>query len=595
MNRPVFSKYSVRAMVMLICGTVAIYYFWSARAANGEFVWGYDDLGGYYNLLGRGFAGGHLYVPVEPNPELLRLSNPWDTSVDDALKKHDMVLFNGRYYLYHGAAPAVLLFTPWRLLTGGDFPENAALFLFCLGGYLFSAVTVLRLLRNSGIAPDPLMLALILSAVGICTNVLFLFSRIWVYEIAIACGYFCVSAAFYFLVRGGNYALALSGFMFGAAVASRPHLILCGVIAAVWLTFIARRGKYRLAIFLFTYGCVGAAIALYNYQRFGNPLEFGLRYMISGGFQNDIKLHPHNWIPGVYFMLLAPPHFSNVFPWSWMLHRYPFDSQLIEFPKHYFTEPAVGALWLAPFLLAAPFARGVFRMMAIAAFAVCCFLMTTQMSTQRYEVDFLPLAVTATAGGAGVFIGRCSAKARAALISVFAVCVLFGVFVNFALGITGPYEDLRKNHPQRYLSLARTLSPFSKTRPLLNPRIDLEFIATPAIRPGGFYEPLLSIGHNQYQMYVGRSASGYRLTSQSESLILTYERSGTEPLRIATVFLPEAGKFITSIDGRETFRQDAAKLIVAPAGIRTGEAWVDFNAARRFTGTIVVLRCIVEP
>ena len=594
MNRPIITLWMRRAVVLLVCGVVAIYYLWAARSATGGFEWGRDP-GGYYNLLGRAFAGGHLYLPVEPNPELLRLKNPWDPAVDDTLKMHDMALFNRRYYLYHGAAPAVLLFAPWRMFSGHDFPENAALFLFCLGGFVFSAATVLRLLRDSGLAPGPLLLALILLAVGVCTNVPFLFSRIWVYEIAIACGYFCVSAAFYFLVRGGKYAPALSGIFFGAAVASRPHLVLCGVISAVWLAFFARRGKRELAGFLLAYGCAGAAIALYNYQRFGNPLEFGLQYMVTGGHHNLLNPHPHNWPIGVYFMLLAPPHFSSVFPWVWMLMRYPFDSPFYAFPPHYFIEPTVGALWLAPFLLAVVAARGVFLTIAVAAFAVSGFLMTTQMSTQRYEVDFLPLAVTAAAGAAGVFIARRRGIARAVLTLLFGACVLFGVVVNFGLGISGPYEELRKNQPLRYVRIARILSPFPETRPILNPRIDVEFSAAPANPHEGFREPLLSIGHNQYQLYVERTAAGYRLTSQAESSTLTQDRAGTDPLRIRTVFSPETGKLITAIEGRETFIHPFANLIAAPAGVRPGEAWADANAARRFTGSIRVLRRVVEP
>ena len=48
-----------------------------------------------------------------------------------------MALYRGRYYLYHGVAPAVLLFTPWRLVTGHDVPENFALALFCLADSCF--------------------------------------------------------------------------------------------------------------------------------------------------------------------------------------------------------------------------------------------------------------------------------------------------------------------------------------------------------------------------------------------------------------------------------------------------------------------------
>ena len=46
---------------------VGSYYLWGVRAAGNRFDWRYD-LGGYYDYLGRGFASGHLYVPIEPSP-----------------------------------------------------------------------------------------------------------------------------------------------------------------------------------------------------------------------------------------------------------------------------------------------------------------------------------------------------------------------------------------------------------------------------------------------------------------------------------------------------------------------------------------------
>jgi len=125
------------AAVILVAVIVGSYYLWSVRAAGNRFYWGYD-LGGYYNYLGRAFAHGRLHLPIEPSRELLALPNPWDPRVPDSYKMQDMALFNGRYYLYHGAGPAVILFTPWRLLTGHDLPENFALFLLCFGGFLFS-------------------------------------------------------------------------------------------------------------------------------------------------------------------------------------------------------------------------------------------------------------------------------------------------------------------------------------------------------------------------------------------------------------------------------------------------------------------------
>src|SRR6185295_1886046 len=107
---------------------------------------------------------GHLYVPIQPSPKLLALPDPYAANVDDSLKMHDMALYHGRYYLYHGAAPAVLLFTPWRLATGHDLPENFALVLFCFAGFLFSGGTLLRVLSLEGVETPALLFVILLLA-----------------------------------------------------------------------------------------------------------------------------------------------------------------------------------------------------------------------------------------------------------------------------------------------------------------------------------------------------------------------------------------------------------------------------------------------
>jgi hypothetical protein len=76
--------------------------------------------------------------------------------------------------------------------------------------------------------PRPWLLAGLILALGICQGIPYLLSRVWVYEIAIGGGYFCIAAAIFFLIRGY---CAASGLMFGMAIACRPHLVLAGLIA----------------------------------------------------------------------------------------------------------------------------------------------------------------------------------------------------------------------------------------------------------------------------------------------------------------------------------------------------------------------------
>src|SRR3982750_43716 len=232
------ARYSVLTAVGALVGS---FYLWQARAGSGPCEWGHD-LDGYYNLLAQGFAHGHLYVPVEPSPQLLALSNPWDPKVDGALRRQDMALYRGHYFLYFGAAPAVLLFTPWRLLTGHDMPEHFGIVVLCFGGFLFSCGALLRVLDLAGARPGPVLLAFFFLALGVCQSAPFLLNRAAVYEVAIACGYFCLSGGLFFLARGR---LAASGLMFGLAIASRAHLFLAGAVTLAALIVFHRRRKSR--------------------------------------------------------------------------------------------------------------------------------------------------------------------------------------------------------------------------------------------------------------------------------------------------------------------------------------------------------------
>src|SRR5262249_29005072 len=99
---------------------------------------GSEAVNGYYDLLARSFAHGQVRLPVEPTPELLALKDPWLGLENLPYRLLDLALFERHYYLYHGATPALLLFTPWYLLTHHDFPENFAAFLFMSLGFLVS-------------------------------------------------------------------------------------------------------------------------------------------------------------------------------------------------------------------------------------------------------------------------------------------------------------------------------------------------------------------------------------------------------------------------------------------------------------------------
>ncbi len=126
--------------------------------------------------------------------------------------------------------------------------------------------------------------------------------------------------------------------------------------------------------------------------RFGNPFEFGLRYLLTGPEPISIKLSAANLIPGFYFWLVCPALPDHRF--SLGAVGFPVSLRLFElsFPPKYFIEATTGAFYLAPFVIAAlfiPFARrSILLWITLASSAAALlFLVGTGFTTQRYEVD----------------------------------------------------------------------------------------------------------------------------------------------------------------------------------------------------------------
>lgn len=587
-----------RVLLAVTFAVVARYYLWAVQASGERFHWGYD-LGGYYNFLARGFLSGHLYVPIEPAPQLLAAANPWDPAANNEHKIHDMAFYRGRYYLYHGAGPAILLFVPWRLAAGFDVPENFAVFLFCSGGLLFSCLLLLRIFELADVRPGPVLVAAIPLVLGLCQSVPYLLNRVKVYETAIAGGYFCLSAAFYLVARGLGSARAAiwfggAGAMFGFAIACRPHLGLAGAIALIGVAVHRRRLVSReVAALALPMAAIGLAVAAYNYARFGDPFEFGIRHLLSGLHQNRIRLQAANLLHGAYYFLACPPDSSAVFPWVHMKMCAPPDEQ---FPPGYVIEATTGAFFLAPFLPAVLWwirpsggARTLVAILLASGAAILGFHMATGWTTQRYIVDCLPMLTLAACACACVGILRASGKRRVALAGSFALLALAGAVVNLALAMTGPYDDILRNRPANYLRLAGWFSPSADSRPRLNPPLAISFTARFTPQEDGTREPLVTVGRYaySYSLHAEHRGQRVRIVSFSEGSTVEAEiaREGAHAFEVA--FLPGTGEVTVNVNGARLFAHAIKTWVTAPAQVDIGVNRVDpARTGGRAVGTL---------
>ncbi|MGP0075269.1 MAG: hypothetical protein ACLPWF_25435 [Bryobacteraceae bacterium] len=593
---------------------VGAFYFWiiGIGAEPNRFAWnsGLDkyyglpspaiargswDVNGYYDLLGRAFAGGHLYLPVKPQPELLALENPQDNSVNGPYKLLDTVLYKQRYYLYHGAAPALLLFAPWYLLTHHDLPENFAAFLFALGGYVFLSLLFLRILAFVPGRIPVALLALCLLALGIGQSVPFLLHRVKVYEVAIGCGYFCVSAGFYFLFQSLTSSrrralwLALSGLCFGLAIGCRPHLGLAAVAAFVFVLLVRFHRKEVLAFAVPVIAC-GLAIAAYNFARFGDPLEFGLHYQLADTPYQNIRLSAVNVVPGLYYLLLCPPDFVPEFPFVRLAWREPFDSLTNTLPSRYFLEPTGGLLGLCPIALIAiltPLCRkrfggdgAVFAFIAtMLAFAEGCilFVAATGLTSQRFEVDFQPFLVFVACVVACELLGHLQNRTRGLATAALVLLLVYTIGANAALALQGPYDQFVQASPSAYVRLAHWFSPWRQFRIVENPalRLQASFEFSSPCKPER--EPLISSGEFGSRYLLSDECSGDgRLRLVSETSVQSSERQSVEvPYDpgfnlIGLDFTPADRIMTVTWNGRVVLRQRLRFLITAPSQIHFG-------------------------
>ncbi len=97
----------------------------------------------YYNLLVQGFRDGHLSLKKEVPTGFARLANPYDPEANRVYRGlpyglSDLSYYKGRFYLYFGVTPALILFWPFVALTGHYLFYRVAVTVFCAVGVAVS-------------------------------------------------------------------------------------------------------------------------------------------------------------------------------------------------------------------------------------------------------------------------------------------------------------------------------------------------------------------------------------------------------------------------------------------------------------------------
>src|ERR1035438_1360842 len=238
----------------------------------------------YYALLTDAFLAGQTSLLVQPAAELLALPDPYDPTANGRFRLHDASLYHGKYYLYFGPTPALVLFLPYKVLTGSHLPSSVAVALFCTGGFACSGAVFFLLAKLAkGDMPGWFASAAMIS-LGTAPGVIFLLAHTSFYEVAIASGYCFIMAGFLLTAlslgqdRPRVSSLVGAGLCFGLAVGCRPNYAPFVILMVVLVALRIRSPKMLALSFVGPVVLCGVLLAAYNYARFQNPFELGLRY-----------------------------------------------------------------------------------------------------------------------------------------------------------------------------------------------------------------------------------------------------------------------------------------------------------------------------
>lgn len=313
---------------------------------NGE-IPGYTN---QYELLAESILDGRIDIDYgEVDPKLLAMENPYDVDLRAELgvSYHwDHAFYNGRYYMYFGVVPVLLLFLPFRVITGTALTTYHAtqvfVALFIVGVFALFLLLAKKFFPSLSWAVY-LSLCFAFSVMSVwyavdtpalyCTaNTSALCMEIWSL-------YFFSKAVWCSASDRRAVAFGVLGSLFGAlAFGCRPPVALANLLAIPMLISYIK-GKQRgiklllkqIVIVALPYVIIGALLMTYNYVRFENPFEFGQSYQLTLADQSQYgnilaQFDPIKIVNGVI---------QNFFGYTFMLQDFPYvchSSVFMNFP-----------------------------------------------------------------------------------------------------------------------------------------------------------------------------------------------------------------------------------------------------------------------
>ena len=474
------SSWPIRFGIFLLILLVGWFYCWTALPdVRGPKV---EKVGiQYYNLLCRGLMKGHLYLDQPVDPYLLTAKDPWDPVARAGRGPHDASYFKHHYYMYFGITPEILLFWPFRIVTGEFITESTASVVFSFLGFVISVWLIAEVKKQYFAKASGWVMLLLVLPLGLATMVPSLLRRPSIWEVPITCAYMCAMASLLCLVKAMHSRrraawLAGSSLALGLAVGARPvYLFSCAILVLPLWYWVSEYGGYRdawrdrqwwrlLCAAIVPVALCGVGLAAYNYARFGSLTEFGQRYQLAGDNVSKLKLFSWQNPPyGFRLYMLEPASLIAYFPYFSVINPPPAPPSNIGIEDPYGVLPNLPFVFMSLALLGtARDIEGRWRNLRASVLCVLGLAVLTGITvmsfggiTNRYMVDFVPALILLAAAGTLYWFSSPWFRGvrRLVLILVTVALVVYSVAFDVCVSI-GHNNLMRVEQPDEYGRLA---------------------------------------------------------------------------------------------------------------------------------------------
>ncbi len=289
-----------------------------------------------YELMAEAILDGHLYLDYDhSDAKLAALENPYDPNereeaeLEAGVDYHwDHAYYNGHFYMYFGIVPTLLIFLPFRVITGVSLTTYHATQIFT-AFFIVGVFLLFRLLAHRFFRALPLFCRLLMSAAFSAVSIWYVVTSPSLYCTAIVSAmcleiwslYFFLRAVYVESVERREIIMAFFGALFGAlSFGCRPPVALANLLVLPLLVVYLKRKKPirpalvgKLALAALPYIVIGVLLMLYNYVRFDNPFEFGQSYQLTVA---DQRLYAHPFANFNVIHLIKQTGVALAYPFS---------------------------------------------------------------------------------------------------------------------------------------------------------------------------------------------------------------------------------------------------------------------------------------